>query len=170
MEYTSAEAAKLLRKLKEEKAALELKEQKSYIFVAAVGEDVEAVRPAYDYAAVQGELAELDRKIRVVKHAISVFNITRNVPGFDMTIDQMLVYIPQLTARKMKLSEMKDRLPRQRESAVSFGRGSAIIEYSYANYEIETAQAEYAAAAEELAKAQTALDVINNTEKMDIVL
>lgn len=170
MEYTSAEAAKLLRKLKEEKAALELKEQKSYIFVAAVGEDVEAVRPAYDYAAVQAELAELDRKIRVVKHAISAFNITRKVPGFDMTIDQMLVYIPQLTARKMKLSEMKDRLPRQRESAAAFGRGSTIIEYSYANYEIETAQAEYAVAAEELAKAQTALDVINNTEKMDIVL
>lgn len=170
MEYTSAEAAKLLRKLKEEKAALELREQKSSVFVAAVGEDVESVRPAYDYAAVQAELVELDRKIRVVKHAISAFNITCKVPGFDMTIDQMLIYIPQLTARKMKLVEMKDRLPRQRESAASFGRGSSIIEYSYANYVIEAAQKEYTAVADELAKAQTALDVVNNTEKMEIVL
>lgn len=79
MKYTSAEAAKLLRKLNEEKTALELKEEKSSIFVAAVGEDVESVRPAYEYESMQAALIELDRKIRVVKHAINSFNIQQMV-------------------------------------------------------------------------------------------
>ena len=141
MKYTSAEAAKLLRKLNEEKAALELKEEKSSTFVAAVGEDVESVRPAYDYKSTQAALVELDRKIRVVKHAINAFNIQQVVDGFDMTIDQMLVYIPQLTARKRKLSIMKDRLPKQREEIDGYGRASSnVIDYSYANYDISVVE------------------------------
>ncbi len=171
MKYTSAEAAKLLRKLNEEKTALELKEEKSNIFVAAVGEDIESVRPAYDYEGTQEALIELDRKIRVVKHAINTFNIQQMVDGFDMTIDQMLIYIPQLTARKRKLSMMKDRLPKQREDADGFGRASSnVIDYSYANYDISVVEKECSAVADELSKAQTALDVVNNTKTMEIAL
>ncbi len=171
MKYTSAEAAKLLRKLNEEKTALELKEEKSSIFVAAVGEDVESVRPAYEYESMQAALIELDRKIRVVKHAINSFNIQQMVDGFDMTIDQMLVYIPQLTARKRKLSMMKDRLPKQREDADGYGRASSnVIDYSYANYDISVVEKECSVVADELSRAQTALDVVNNTKTMEIEL
>ena len=45
MKYTSAEAAKLLRKLNEEQAALKERESKTATFVAAVDEDVESARP-----------------------------------------------------------------------------------------------------------------------------
>lgn len=170
MKYTSAEAAKLLRKLKEEQAALLLKEERSREFVAAVGEEIESVRPVYDYQNTQELLKELERKIRVVKHAINCFNISQTVAGFEMSIDQMLVYIPQLTARKQKLANMKDRLPKQREDADGFGRTSNIIEYNYANYDISIVEKEYAAASDELARAQTALDVVNNTATMEIEL
>lgn len=170
MKYTSAEAAKLLRKLKEEQAALLLKEERSREFVAAVGEEIESVRPVYDYQNTQELLKELERKIRVVKHAINRFNISQTVAGFEMSIDQMLVYIPQLTARKQKLANMKDRLPKQREDADGFGRNSNIIEYSYANYDIGTVEKEYDIVSDELARAQTALDVVNNTETMEIEL
>ena len=166
MLYTSAEAAKLLRKLNEEKEALEALEARSSVFHAAVGEDVESVRPEYDYAAVQRDIAALEAKIRAVKHAINRFNVAHQVPGFDMTIDQMLVYIPQLTRRKQKLLAMQGRLPRQREP----GYGANIIDYSYANYDIEAAREDYAKASDELAQAQTALDAANSQERMEIEL
>ncbi len=54
----------------------------------------------------------MEAKIRKLKHAINIFNATQTVDGFDMTIDELLVYIPQLTKRKSKLLEMKSRLPK----------------------------------------------------------
>ena len=103
-QITSAMAAKYLRKLNEEHDALLQKEKKSDTYTVSVQEKPEDVRPEYDYAAEQFQLRELEDKIRKVKHAINRFNLTQNVPGFNMTIDQMLIYIPQLTARKNKLN------------------------------------------------------------------
>lgn len=65
---------------------------------AAMGEDIESVRPAYDYAKTQARLEELEGTIRRLKHAINRFNTTQVVDGFGITIDEMLVYIPQLTS------------------------------------------------------------------------
>ena len=101
--------------------------------------------------------------------AKDVFNSTHEVPGFGMTVDQLLVYIPQLNQRKAKLRNMAGVLPKARvkgRSAVN----SAVIEYTYANYDVEKAKAAADAAAEELARAQTALDKVNNTETMEIDL
>ena len=56
MRYTSSEANKLLRRLTEERDALLVKELKSSTFLAAMGEDVDSVRPDYDYAQTQKEL------------------------------------------------------------------------------------------------------------------
>ena len=168
MKYTSSEANKLLRRLNEERDAVLAKEQKSSTFLAAIGEDPESVRPKYDYTGTQKAVEELDWKIRIVKHAINQFNLTQTVPGFDMTVDQMLVYIPQLTARKKKMAGMKGRLPKQREANDRYGRISSVIDYVYANYDIGAAEADYHAVADELTRAQAALDTLNNTELMEI--
>lgn len=165
MKYTSSEAAKLLRKLNESHSALMQKESQSKEFLASVGEDVESVRPDYDYAAVQAELEALEGRIRAVKHAINLFNTTHTVPGFDMTIDQLLVYIPQLTARKAKLGYMRSVLPKTRE----LGRtNSSIIDYRYANYDLAAVERDYNEVTDLLSRAQTALDLLNSTETMDI--
>ena len=94
MKYTSAEAAKLLRELNDRHDNLELQENLCSVFNAALGENIEDVRPEYDYRLVQDQLADLEQQIRKVKHVISMFNLTHLVPGFDMTVDQILVYIP----------------------------------------------------------------------------
>lgn len=169
MKATSAEAAKLLRRLNEEHQALLLLEERSRQFVAAVSEDPESVRPAYDFAAVQEQLAQLEEKIRRVKHALNVFNSTHLVPGFDMTVDQMLVYIPQLSQRKMKLQSMATVLPKVRDTS-AYAKNSTLIDYRYANYDVAAATQAAAAAADELARAQTALDALNNSEQMEIDL
>ena len=164
MQYTSAEAAKLLRRLNEEKSSLELQETQSATFRAAINEDTEDARPEYDYAATRARLDAIDEQIRTVKHAINTFNLTHEVPGFGMTIDMMLVYIPQLTKKRQKLSVMANRLAKIREAV----RVAGVIEYTYANYDIEQAKKDYDAVTDELSRAQTALDVLNNSVKFEI--
>lgn len=166
MKYTCAEASKILRKLNEELKVLRSKEQKGYRFTAAVDEDIESARPVYDYEKAQEAQNEIERKIRKVKHAINRFNTESVVQGFDMTVDEMLVYIPQLSERKRKLTEMASFLPKER---VSNGyQATKIIEYTYTNYEIERAARDLDKVADELARAQTALDIVNNREEIDI--
>ena len=169
MTLTSAQAAKLLLKLDNDLQLLLAKEQKSRSFVAAVGEDIESVRPAYDYVAVQAQIAALQRRVRTLKHAINVFNCTHEVPGFGMTIDQMLVYIPQLTKNCRKLAEMREMLPKERQDV--YGKTNPnLIDYLYANYDIAQADADYTTLADTLARAQLALDRVNQTETMKVDL
>ncbi len=167
MKYTSAEANKLLKKLNEEKSMLLDNESRSATFSAALGEDVESVRPEYDYFETDKKLEALNADIRKVKHAINVFNTTHAVPGFDMTIDEMLVYIPQLTAKKARLLAMSSRLPKERKSVSGYGT-NAVIDYLYANYDVSKAAEDYGAVSELLSRAQTALDIVNSTETMEI--
>lgn len=166
MKYTSAEANKLLRKLNDEYSAILDKEKRSRDFRAAMGEDVESVRPTYDYDGTQRYLAEMERTIRALKHAINLFNVTHQVDGFDMTIDEMLVYIPQLTKRKSKLLEMKSKLPKERVEE-QYGRQSNIIDYTYTNYDLAAVEADYERTADELSRAQLALDSINQRETFE---
>lgn len=136
------------------------KKKKSDTYTVSVQEKPEDVCPEYDYAAVQLQLRELEDKIRKVKHAINQFNLTHDIPEFNMTIDQMLIYIPQLTARKNKLNRMRSRLPKERVQG-GMSRMSGIVEYEYSNYDIKQAEADYAAISDELARAQNALDAVN---------
>lgn len=167
MKMTSAQAAKLLRQLNDELRALQRRETSTKTFLASIGEDVESVRPVYDYTSMQKEQTELETKIRKLKHTLNIFNTTTVIPEFEMTIDEMLVYLPQLTQRKEKLSDMKDALPKERESG-GYGRNSNIIDYRYANYDIDKVSADYAAISDELSKAQTALDYINSTKEFEV--
>ena len=169
MKLTCSEASKLLKKLNSEYDMLIVKENQSSTFLAATGEDIESVRPDYDYEAVQAQLAELRGKMIKLKHAINVFNTTHKVPGFDLTVDEMLYYMPRLSERESSLSNMMSRLAKVRER--SYGTGTnATIDYRYTNYDIEKAAADHEAVYKELSRAQTSLDLLNNTESFEIDL
>lgn len=168
MKYTSAEAGKVLKKLGEELSSINQREQNGKEFLAAVGEDIESVRPDYNFAETQCALDETERKIRKVKHALNVFNSTTFVPEFGITIDEMLVYIPQLTARKNALAQMKDKLPKVREQ--SRMNISSVLDYRYLNYDVNAVAAEYEKVSDTLAKAQNALDSVNMTQSLEIDL
>lgn len=166
MKYTSAEANKLIRKLEEKISMLLNAERKSYVFNAAAGEDVEALRPEYSFSETQAKLEVLQQKIRTVKHAVNEFNLSTELPGFPgLTIDQALVLIPQLGHRKSMLKEMAGKLPRERE--VSFGR-SNIIDYVITNYNIDEVTTKYNEVNDYVMALQIALDTVNTTETMEI--
>ena len=166
MKYTCAEAAKVLRKLNEDLKVLRAKEMKGYRFTAAVDEDLASARPVYNYIQTQDEQLQIEAKIRKVKHAINRFNLETVIPEFEMTVDEMLVYIPQLSERKRKLTQMASFLPKER---VSNGyQSTKIIEYTYTNYDLQQAADDLARVSDELARAQTALDVINNQGQLEL--
>lgn len=162
---TSAQAAKELKLMYEEHEELLKREELSAMFTAAIQEDVEKACPEYDYYSMQERLRILEDKIIRLKHSISTFNLTYVVEDFDMTIDEMLVYIPQLTARKKKLEKMCKRLQKERLSS-SFSR-SNFIEYTYCNYDVEEAKRDYKSASIELVNVQLALDRVNTTVEFE---
>ncbi len=166
-QYTSSKANKLLKKLNEEYTLLIVKENDLKTFRAAVGENVESVRPKYDYLSYKKQLETIEKQIINVKHAINIFNTTHIVKDFNMTIDELLVYIPQLTDKKKRLQEMRLKMPKKRVDN-SFGRGSNIIDYEYINYDLEQIEKDYNKISDELSKAQLALDGINNKEMIEI--
>lgn len=114
-------------------------------------------------------LESCDEKIRILKHAINCFNTTTLVGDTGMTIDQVLVYIPQLTEMKNRLFDMQSRLPKQRVSVGGIGNNT-VIDYLYTNYSVEQAQEDYTKVSDELRSIQTALDVVNTTVKMEFEL
>lgn len=99
MKLTSAEANKMIRALKDQYRLLFSQEENVVSFIAATTENVEEVRPPYSYEETAAKYDEIERKIRKIKHALNVFNATTKVEGFDMTIDEMLVFLPQATDR-----------------------------------------------------------------------
>ena len=168
MKCTSAEANKLLKKLNDTYQAVLNEEIQSGTFLAAMGENIESVRPEYDYHGTQEKLRGLEEKIMTVKHAINLFNTTHCPAGFDMTIDKALIYLPLLSANVRKLGEMKSRLPKSREMHDRFSGMGNIIDYRIINYDRTAAAEDYEAAFDELIRLQTALDTVNSTEKFEI--
>lgn len=155
----------LLKTLESKRDSIVSREKKAANFALASGEKIAEVKPHYDFRKTQDEITSLNKKIRKVKHAINTFNVSHAVPGFeDMTIDQVLVYLPQLTERVNKLRTMAEALPRERIESFRVN----IVEYMIANYDIEDVEKEYDKARAELNALQLALDSVNSTEKMEI--
>lgn len=167
MKYTSAEAAKLIKSLNEQRSALATEIIKKSTFPAVMGEDPETVRPEFELAEALRTLEKLEERIRQVKHELNIFNATTVIPEVGMTIDQALIYIPQLSFCKDILAEMARRLPKERDMS-PYLNSSPIVNYIYANYEIEDAKKELKEVSEKLTQVQLALDRVNSTVTFEI--
>ena len=146
MKYIYAKAGKLVKKLESRIRDLPPMESKATLFRVASGEDADSFRPNYDFNKTQAELEHLREQIHTVKHAINVFNTAHSLPGFDnLTIDQALVYTPQLSNRKEILRQMAAHLPRERveDSSYRFGTRTPFIDYEVTNYDTAAARAAY---------------------------
>ena len=83
MKITSAEANKLLKKLEDNKEKLLKMESEDCTFRAAVGENVEELRPDYVLSETQEALNAINDQIIKLKHAINVFNVTIVLKDFQ---------------------------------------------------------------------------------------
>ena len=165
MKMTSAEANKMIKQLRDQINLLRRQEASVLSFIAATTENVEEVRPAYSYEETAAKYDELEGKIRKIKHALNVFNATTVPEGTEMTIDEILVFLPQATERLRALTVMLSKPPKFR--ATDTGRTS-IIEYEYLNYDLQTVQRDYDALMAKKTQAMTALDLVNNTLSFEV--
>lgn len=105
MQLTSAMANKIIKKLHDENGALLQSEAKDKTTTYAAGET--PIESVYSFVATHKKLWENNRKICLLRHAISKFNLETklNVLGCtDMTIDQALVKMRMLTEDKSRLT------------------------------------------------------------------
>ncbi len=168
-QMTSAYANKMLKQLAEEKEFWTNKERNSCVYTVAVGEN--PVIPEYDYAEVAGNIAEIDRKMCSIKHAINFSNVTNcvEVAGKQLTIDTVLVKMAQLNQRKNMLDYMRKQQRKTRKETNSFGNHAA-VEYEYINYDLELVKQEYDNVSTEIMEMQLALDKYNQTFEFEVEL
>lgn len=170
MKMTSAYANKMLKQLAEDKVFWTNKEANSCVYTAAAGET--PVVPDYDYRQVADKIAEIDRKVCVIKHAINLANVMGEVTvdGEKMPIDMVLVRMAQLNSRKNMLDYMRKQEPKTRKETVSYGNRVPAPEYQYINYDLELIKQEYENISEKIMKLQLELDKYNQTAEFEVEL
>lgn len=163
MKVTSKECSKMLDTLKDKKSKLIMHENSVSTYNAAVGENVEDLRPDYDFYTTQKEIDAIDSEIMRIKHLLNLFNSSTRVDDSGLTIDQVLVKIPQLISKRNKLYKMMSRVSKERSQIIG-----NIIDYSYTSYDPFQAEKMYYAVTDEIANLQLALDKVNTTVTFEI--
>lgn len=164
---TSAYANKIIKQLTEEKAYWAAKEREGYVYKVAT--DEEPFVPDYDYEQISAAMEAIDTKVRILKHAINLNNITNQIQVGDemMTIDTILVKMSQLNNRKMFLDVMRKQPEKTRVSMSMFGKNMA-QEYQYVNYDLEKVKADFEKISDEIMAMQIALDKYNQTFEFEV--
>ncbi|MBO7674212.1 MAG: hypothetical protein J6S63_04310 [Atopobiaceae bacterium] len=169
--FTSASANKYLRRLEDEKSLLLSRETTVCTFVRAQGEEVAA--PAYDYAATRLRVARIDAVVCKLRHALHAFNVETLLPDSDLTIDEALVVLAQLSGEQRRLDTMRSRQPCTRVTGSRGWGGNSspvIIEYEYTNYDVAEAERDYQELTDRINDLQLKLDLCNQTVTFDVEL
>ena len=163
MLYTSSEANKTLRAKNDQIDQLITAANKSVVFSVVSADDPEDFRPKYDFLESEKQIATLMQQVRTIKHAINQFNSSTFIDELGMTIDELLVALPQWNKRLSFYEELLYRRPKALKNSYN---GTPV--YEYINYNLDDAKQAYDLMAERIADAQVILDRINNTIEFDI--
>lgn len=163
---TISELSKIIKGLEDKRTTVLAHEEKASIFNCASEENADDIRPDYDFDSTQSKLEKIERSIVNLKHALNIFNTTTIVGDTGLTIDQILVALPQLNKAKSKLQLMSSRMPRDRVN----GRFSSpnYIDYELTNYDVEEAEKLFEKTSSKLALYQTQLDQVNINSTIEI--
>ena len=128
---TINEMGKKIGDLKTERERLIEKDKKLRVFRASEFEDLEKLRPDYDYAGFQTELDRVEEEIRkLTAKAISILTTQKVNEFHDMTVLDLLLYLRDLEKKEERLYEMTTHLEKERHAS------SLLLEYEYINYDI----------------------------------
>ena len=149
---TINEIGKRIGDLKTERERLIEKDKKLRVFRASEFEDLEKLRPDYDYEGLQSELDGVEEEIRnLTAKAISILTTQKVNEFHDMTVLDLLLYLRDLKEKEERLYEMTTHLERERHA-------SHLLEYEYINYDISKVEEDLRKTREELEKVRTFLD------------
>lgn len=165
MLITSKEANKLLKKCYDELEIIRIKENQSLYFIAAAGEVIESVRPEYDFESTQRKIESINANVIHIKHQLNKFNTSTTLENVNLTIDEVLILLPQLNELKSKYERMLKHLPKNRRMS-----SGTLIEYEYANYDLKAVEFSYNRVINEINTLQLELDKVNSTARFEIDL
>ena len=136
-----------------------LKEEKKVCSYRVMeGEDPSAKKPKYDYVETWNQLMEYDDSIRSVKHAINSFSVSRYVPEYDMTLDELEMYLEDLDRRFNTLKELGDAHPIKRTIV------NRSVRHTIANYDLKQARKDSERLDDECRKVRRIISEIKESE------
>ena len=136
-----------------------LKEEKKVCSYRVMeGEDPSAKKPEYDYVETWNQLMEYDDSIRSVKHAINSFSVSRYVPEYDMTLDELEMYLEDLDRRFNTLKELGDAHPIKRTIV------NRSVRHTIANYDLKQARKDSERLDDERRKVRRIISEIKESE------
>lgn len=165
--FTSASAHKALKRLDSEKSMLLFDETDRCTYKCMDNED--PLVPDYDYDKTKKRIAKIDEDVRKIKHGINLLNTTKKLENFDMTLDEALIYMAQLTYQKNRLSAMRRGQNKERVSP-SYRGSDAYVEYKYLNYDLDRIRQDYDDVEYTISQLQLDIDYINQTEQFSVNL
>ena len=160
---TSDGANKLLKKLETEKQIVLNDIDNLSVYIAAVTEKPEELKPKFDFCESMKRLEDLNDKIIRLRHARNMFNLATKLKN-GMTVDQALIKLAMLNKYVEKIKNMSTR---QEKSRV-FSARSTEIEYQYINYNLDDAKGKYEEIVDEIMSIQEELNLINTTLVFDV--
>ncbi len=141
-----------------ERRELLKEEKKACSYRVMEGEDPSAKKPEYDYVETWNQLMEYDDSIRSVKHAINSFSVSRYVPEYDMTLDELEMYLEDLDRRFNTLKELGDAHPIKRTIV------NRSVRHTIANYDLKQARKDSERLDDERRKVRRIISEIKESE------
>ena len=140
-EFTAASAARYLDALRDERERVLQDEIDRHTYRCAQGEMPHV--PDYDYGATRRLVAALDGRMVAVRHALTSFSATTALPACGLTMDEAELLLGLLAEKRARLDALRTTPARERMVRCSADGASVIIEYEYANFDVELAEQDY---------------------------
>ena len=141
-----------------ERRELLKEEKKACTYKVMEGEDPSAKKPEYDYVETWNQIMEFDDSIRSVKHAINSFSVSRYVPEYDMTLDELEMYLEDLDRRFNTLKELGEAHPIKRTIV------NRSVRHTIANYDLKQARKDSERLDDECRKVRRIISEIKESE------
>lgn len=162
MKKCNTEIMKEIKKLESDKASWVCHERNNCTVSYMSNED--PLIPEYDYKDTTESLKWFDDEIRRLKGLLAYSNATTIVDGFNMTINEALVYLAQLNEREKRLNYLISFKPISRKTIGIDGK----IEFTKILFDQEDALKRHTATKNEIMQLQMAIDRTNLTNFIEV--
>lgn len=136
-----------------------LLEKEACTYRVMEGEEPSAKKTKYDYEETLEELNEYDSSIRLAKHSINSFSVSRFIPEYNMTLDELEMYLEDLDRRFNTLKELGDAHPIKRSIV------NCSVRHTIANYDLKQARKDYEKLDDERRKVRKIISEIKESEE-----
>jgi hypothetical protein len=159
MKLCNAEIIKKVKDLEEQKRQILTQERNTCC--STYQKEADLIDLGYDFDATRKAVAEIDKEVVRLKHALNLANATVVVPEFDMTIGECIVYMAQLNLEKRTLEGMAEKSRKTRTT--TYG---GMVEFTITNYDIQHCKAKLQETSDIIRKLQIAVDRVNLTNEI----